>query len=110
MLQFPNAFEFSERYLIALADLSHSARFGNFLFNSPAERVEHKVFESTESVWPYLRARADEWGLLNPGYRPTPGTLLPNCHVRCLRLWEGYFGRWDVDAEGMHLWPTPQFV
>lgn len=39
-LQFPNAFEFNEHFLITILDHLYSCLFGTFLFNSEYQRVK----------------------------------------------------------------------
>ena len=44
MRQFPCAFEYDERYLLAILDAMYSARFGTFLFNCEKERMDNNVY------------------------------------------------------------------
>lgn len=53
--QFPNAFEFTEEFLIALVDEVLSSRFGNFLGNCPREReIDLELPTRTLCVWSYF--------------------------------------------------------
>jgi len=47
----PQAFEFNESLLVFLAEHTYSARFGNFLHDSEADRADDKVVERTASIW-----------------------------------------------------------
>lgn len=38
LVQFPRAFEFSSRFLLALIDHTFACRYGTFLYNSQQER------------------------------------------------------------------------
>lgn len=68
MQQHPCAFEFNERFLIAINDAAHNVQFGTFLANSQRERQELKLKERTYSLWAFLDAHRLEF--LNPLYAP----------------------------------------
>ncbi len=54
MSQFPNYFEFNERFLIVILDNIYNCRFGTFLFNSEKERRFVKLEETTPCFWDWL--------------------------------------------------------
>mmetsp|Transcript_1862 Transcript_1862/g.5441 ORF Transcript_1862/g.5441 Transcript_1862/m.5441 type:complete len:185 (-) Transcript_1862:455-1009(-) len=92
--QFPDAFDFNEMFLLALADQCYSTRFGTFLCNSSRERAAHFLRERTASVWWYLDALGD--AVLNPnGYAAFDDILVPDVSPKNLRLWEAYLQRFD---------------
>eukprot|EP00294_Goniomonas_avonlea_P015320 CAMPEP_0114546076 /NCGR_PEP_ID=MMETSP0114-20121206/3746_1 /TAXON_ID=31324 /ORGANISM="Goniomonas sp, Strain m" /LENGTH=1134 /DNA_ID=CAMNT_0001730557 /DNA_START=28 /DNA_END=3432 /DNA_ORIENTATION=- len=91
-MQFPTVFEFNEDFLLQLLDHAASGRFGTFLFNCEAERVEAQVAQRTNSVWPVLFRSS----LRNPDYCYVDQTLHPVWQQRGLALWSGYFLRYNA--------------
>uniref|UniRef100_A0AAR2LGT1 Myotubularin phosphatase domain-containing protein n=1 Tax=Pygocentrus nattereri TaxID=42514 RepID=A0AAR2LGT1_PYGNA len=65
--QFPQAFQFSEWFLIQIHEHIHSCQFGNFLGNSQRQREELK--ERTYSLWDHLLSEQQLY--LNPVYSPS---------------------------------------
>lgn len=61
LVQFPDRFEFSERFLRRLLYHTYSCQYGTFLCNNEAERKQYKIKESTRSVWDYFLARRSEF-------------------------------------------------
>uniref|UniRef100_A0A8D3CLB2 Myotubularin related protein 7a n=1 Tax=Scophthalmus maximus TaxID=52904 RepID=A0A8D3CLB2_SCOMX len=97
MEQFPCAFEFNERFLIAIHGHIYSCLYGNFIGNNQRERIEL----GTHSLWSYLwMNRAD---FINPLYRPdhsqTQGLLRPSTAPYCFKFWRGLYNHFD---RGMH--------
>lgn len=97
--QFPNAFEFNERFLRRLFYQAHSGQYGEFLFNNEKERSEHGG--KFPSVWPHFLSRRQEF--TNPEYVPKvddpllfPKRSGPNREIE-VRWWSGLFGRKDDD-------------
>ncbi|GFG28834.1 hypothetical protein Cfor_03049 [Coptotermes formosanus] len=88
--QFPCSFEFSQAYLVKLAQHTYSNLFGTFLCNSTQERASLKVAERTFSVWKFLKAP----NFRNHLYCTSRELVLwPACNVRDLVLWsEVYLG------------------
>ncbi|KDR18504.1 myotubularin-related protein 3-like isoform X3 [Zootermopsis nevadensis] len=88
--QFPCSFEFSQAYLVKLAQHTYSNLFGTFLCNSTQERTSLKVAERTFSVWKFLKAP----NFRNHLYCTSRDVVLwPSCNVRDLVLWsEVYLG------------------
>ncbi|XP_067262124.1 myotubularin-related protein 3 isoform X1 [Chanodichthys erythropterus] len=88
--QFPCSFEFSEAFLVKLAQHTYSCLFGTFLCNSVKEREERRVQEKTCSVWSLLRPTNTSFH--NILYSPRSETVLhPVCHVRNLMLWSAVY-------------------
>ncbi|XP_048482408.1 myotubularin-related protein 4 isoform X3 [Plutella xylostella] len=97
MLQYPTSFQFSEAYLIKLLTHVHSCMFGTFLCNSPRERAEARVSETTAHVWRLLEGAAYR----NHLYCPPSGeqVLWPDYSVRSLRVWASVFAGAHHEAE-----------
>lgn len=98
--QYPEAFEFNERFLRRLFFHSYAGQYGEFLFNNEKERVEHAG--QTASVWSHFMARKPDF--LNPAFKaPTTDLLLfpRRSHVLdskgdykvSVRWWNDLFGR-----------------
>jgi len=75
MQQFPDEFEFTDRFLVDLHRLAFSCEFGTFLKN--CERERRPLKRKTQSAWTFLNSRIRDHGYLNPLYREHPGLLLP---------------------------------
>lgn len=59
--QQPNYFEFNEWFLLSILEHFTSALFGTFLYNTTKERVNHKVKETTPSLWSYILYHKDRF-------------------------------------------------
>ncbi|XP_068596117.1 myotubularin-related protein 7-like [Brachionichthys hirsutus] len=98
--QFPCAFEFNERLLIAVHSHIYSCQYGNFVGNSQRERTELRLRERTHSLWTYLWTKKADY--INPLYRPghsqTP-LLQISTAPYCFKFWRGLYNRFD---RGMH--------
>lgn len=97
--QYPNSFEFNERFLKRLFYQAHSGQYGEFLFNNEKERSEHEG--KFQSVWPHFLSRRHEF--TNPDYvaKIDDPLLFPkrqgsNREID-VRWWSGLFGRKDED-------------
>ncbi|KAF9484650.1 protein phosphatase [Pholiota conissans] len=112
--QYPDRFEFNERFLKQLYYHLYSCQFGTFLFNCEKDR---KVgdggpppIERTVSVWDFFNSPAEMALNRNPTYdatlddpsRRTPdadmGVLLPN--PKDVRFWHELYGRTDEEMNG----------
>ena len=112
--QFPERFEFNERFLHQLYYHLYSCQFGTFLFNCERER---KVGDGgpppcdrTVSIWDFLNSPAEMVQNRNPTYDPTlddpsrrttdsdMGVLLPN--PKDVRFWHELYGRTDEEMNG----------
>ena len=108
--QFPNAFEFNEHFLIAVLDHLYSGRFGTFLTNNEQQRGALGLRERTPSVWTYVASPHTHEMFVNPMYASLPKTLFPSCHPKRIRLWTGYYFRFDpVMSEGSRE-PMPTWI
>ncbi|PSN38099.1 Myotubularin-related protein 3 [Blattella germanica] len=101
--QFPCSFEFSQAYLVKLAQHTYSNLFGTFLCNSTQERTSLKVAERTFSVWKFLKTPNFRNHLYNTS---RDQVLWPSCNVRDLLLWsEVYLGAVETRPP-----PSPSIV
>eukprot|EP00096_Caligus_rogercresseyi_P011326 TRINITY_DN4420_c0_g1_i1.p1 TRINITY_DN4420_c0_g1~~TRINITY_DN4420_c0_g1_i1.p1 ORF type:complete len:635 (+),score=233.83 TRINITY_DN4420_c0_g1_i1:154-2058(+) len=94
--QFPHAFEFNEYFLTIVLDHLYSCLFGTFLYNSDKERRINSLRSKTKSIWSFIHSQREPF--LNPSYNPDKKkkTLFPEPDVRYLRLWTGYYCRWNT--------------
>ncbi|XP_056135639.1 myotubularin-related protein 7b [Lampris incognitus] len=98
--QFPCAFEFNERFLIAIHTHVYSCQYGTFLGNCQKERRDMRLRERSHSMWSHLwRDRAD---YTNPLYKAeqgqTQGVLRPNTTPYCFKMWKGLYNRAEKSA------------
>ncbi|KAG6910294.1 hypothetical protein DXG01_011691 [Tephrocybe rancida] len=112
--QFPERFEFNERFLHQLYYHMYSCQFGTFLYNCERER---RVGENgpppcdrTVSIWDFLNSPPEMALNINPTYDsslddPTSraagadmGVLFPN--PKDVRFWHELYGRTDEEMNG----------
>ena len=95
--QFPNAFEFNEDFLMIVLDHLYSCLFGTFLYNSDKERKQNDVRKFTQSLWSFVNQKRDMFlnPLFNPELEGQSHTLFPDATIRYMKLWTGYFCRWN---------------
>uniref|UniRef100_A0A1A7YLX3 Myotubularin related protein 7b n=1 Tax=Iconisemion striatum TaxID=60296 RepID=A0A1A7YLX3_9TELE len=95
--QFPCAFEFNERFLIALHTHVYSCQFGTFLGNCEKERRDLRFRERSHSVWPQLWV--DRAQYTNPLYKAelgqSQGVLKPNTTPYCFKMWKGLYNHME---------------
>lgn len=102
--QFPHCFEFNEYFLTFVVDHLYSCLFGTFLCNSDKERRVSGVPQKTQSLWSFVNYRREMF--LNPGYNAEESAgvggaggggaaIFPEASVRYLKLWTGYYCRWN---------------
>ncbi|CAN6610827.1 phosphoinositide 3-phosphatase [Trichomonascus vanleenenianus] len=93
--QFPDKFEYNERFLRRLLYHNYSCQYGTFLYNCEREREEAGVKKRTRSVWDYFLARRVEFtnkGYVEPGELTAAETiLLPD--IEQVKWWPEIFGR-----------------
>uniref|UniRef100_A0A671UR73 Myotubularin related protein 7b n=1 Tax=Sparus aurata TaxID=8175 RepID=A0A671UR73_SPAAU len=98
--QFPCAFEFNERFLIAIHTHVYSCHFGNFLGNCQKERRDMRLCERSHSVWPQLWKDRVEY--TNPLYKAemsqTQGVLRPNTTPYCFKMWKGLYNHMEKSS------------
>ena len=113
--QFPERFEFNERFLHQLYYHLYSCQFGTFLWNCEKDRRVDEAggpppFESTVSIWDWLDTPEEMEKNTNPDYdpslddlsrregKPDMGVLIPN--PKDIRFWHGLYGRTDEEMNG----------
>ncbi|KAH9950277.1 phosphatases II [Amylocystis lapponica] len=112
--QFPERFEFNERFLRQLHYHLYSCQFGTFLFNCERERRVGEgappPCERTISVWDFFNSPPEAALNLNPSFDPSlddplsrvpkadMGVLMPN--PKDVRFWHELYGRTDEDMNG----------
>nr|XP_061833201.1 myotubularin-related protein 7-like isoform X1 [Nerophis lumbriciformis] len=91
--QFPCAFEFNERFLIAIHTHVYSCQYGTFLGNCQKERKDMRLHKRSHSVWLQLwQDRADFTNLLYKAeLSQCQGVLRPNTSPYCFKMWKGLY-------------------
>lgn len=113
--QFPQRFEFNERFLRRLHYHLYSCQFGTFLFNNERERRIGEdggtpPCERTTSVWDMFNSPPEVELNKNPDYDKTlddPASRLPKAdmgvlliNVKDIRFWNELYGRSDEEMNG----------
>ena len=112
--QFPQRFEFNERFLQQLYYHLYSCQFGTFLFNCERERRVGDggppPCDRTISVWDFFNSSPELEKNLNSAYDPAlddptsraatadMGVLFPN--PKDVRFWHELYGRTDEEMNG----------
>ena len=76
--QFPCSFEFTEKFLVTLADHAYFSNFGTFLCDSEYERNLLGVKENTVSLWSFLNRPEVLSKYLNCLYEPNGKVIWPS--------------------------------
>eukprot|EP01126_Amoeba_proteus_P016681 TRINITY_DN1780_c0_g1_i11.p1 TRINITY_DN1780_c0_g1~~TRINITY_DN1780_c0_g1_i11.p1 ORF type:complete len:198 (+),score=18.29 TRINITY_DN1780_c0_g1_i11:178-771(+) len=98
--QFPHYFEFTEEFLISIADATYNSIFSTFLTNCEKER---KLIEPrTVSFWTTIKAKPK---YINPIYLRREGSIWPCTKHRVIKLWENYWLRWDPNHKPRFMAP-----
>ncbi|CAG8541081.1 4509_t:CDS:2, partial [Paraglomus occultum] len=107
LCQYPDRFEFNEKFLIEMHYHVYSCQYGTFLFNSEKERVQYNVMASTNSLWDYINSKAEEFTneLYDGGAKDKEklgdgGVLFPKTKPSDLKYWAGLFGKKDEELNG----------
>ncbi|KAJ7510118.1 protein-tyrosine phosphatase-like protein [Mycena galericulata] len=112
--QFPDRFEFNERFLHQLYYHLYSCQFGTFLYNCERERRVGDggppPCERTVSIWDFFNSPAEMEQNMNPTYTPAlddpvsravgadMGVLFPN--PKDVRFWNELYGCTDEEMNG----------
>ncbi|KAF9227819.1 phosphatases II [Gyrodon lividus] len=112
--QYPERFEFNERFLRTLHYHLYSCQFGTFLYNCERERRAGEdgmiASERTASLWDFLNSSPQMEKHKNPLYDPSlddptrrnakadMGVLFPN--PKDIRFWHELYGRTDEEMNG----------
>ncbi|KAH6918319.1 protein phosphatase [Coprinopsis sp. MPI-PUGE-AT-0042] len=115
--QFPERFEFNERFLQKLYYHLYSCQFGTFLFNTERERrvgdgTGPPPMERTVSIWDFFNSPGEMALNTNPLYDASlddpkgrdMGVLIPN--PKDVRFWNELYGRGDEEMNG-RIRPSP---
>jgi len=97
--QFPQGFQFNDKYLLSIHDHVYSCQFGTFVGNCQKDRKELKLSEQTYSLWGHLTNSADEY--INPLYEPSSRTevLMPNVMPQNILFWRGLYCRYEAGTQ-----------
>ncbi|OWZ21486.1 Alpha-1,3-mannosyltransferase [Phytophthora megakarya] len=93
--QYPTECEFNESMLLTIADHVYSCKFGTFMFDCERQRKDffskHRVF----SIWSEINSQSERF--INHMYAPSEQAtvLSPSTLSKNIKLWKGYFCRWD---------------
>jgi myotubularin-related protein 6/7/8 len=112
--QFPDRFEFNQRFLKQLYYHLYSCQFGTFLYNCERERRVGEggspPCELTVSVWDFFNSPPERGKNINETYNPSlddptsrasnadMGVLFPN--TKDVRFWHELYGRGDEEMNG----------
>lgn len=95
--QFPQAFEFSEWFLLQIHEHVHSCQYGNFLGNNQRQREELQLRERTHSLWAFLMGEKQNY--LNPFYSPSYSeenpVLVPSTLPYNFKFWRNMYHQFD---------------
>uniref|UniRef100_A0A087XV59 Myotubularin related protein 6 n=1 Tax=Poecilia formosa TaxID=48698 RepID=A0A087XV59_POEFO len=95
--QFPQAFEYSEWFLLQIHEHVHSCQYGNFLGNNQRQREELQLRERTHSLWAYLMSEKQNY--LNPFYKPSYSEAHPVLEPSTLpyhfKFWRNMYHQFD---------------
>ena len=95
--QYPVAFQFTPRLLLAISEHLSSCRFGTFLYNSHQERIQADLSANTVSLWTYLlnSSQTDVY-FINPLYDSESFeniVLYPSCSAKTIQVWSDFWFR-----------------
>lgn len=93
--QFPDQFEFNDKFLLTVLEHVYSCRFGTFLFDNERERRAADVDKHTVSLWSYVNHSTRLPTFLNPFYsRLRLRDYLPfDCAPNKLLFWSALYCR-----------------
>ncbi|GAM20586.1 hypothetical protein SAMD00019534_037610 [Acytostelium subglobosum LB1] len=92
MRQHASKFEFNTQYLQDIVHHLYSCRFGTFLFDSEAERVNNDLRSRTPSLWSYLNQHTTHYR--NAQYQVNNQEDILSIDTMSLGLWKEYYGHW----------------
>ena len=101
--QFPNAFEFNEKFLLFLAKTYNLNLYGTFMYNNEKERVDNNAKFKTASVWTEIFKDLKPY--LNIYYEANSVKILePNYSYYNLKLWTSLFMENNIYLENKHFY------
>ena len=101
--QFPNAFEFNEKFLLFLAKNYSLNLYGTFMYNNEKERTDANAKFNTASVWTEIFRDLKPY--LNIYYDANSVKILePNYSYYNLKLWTALFMENNIYLENRHFY------
>lgn len=103
--QYPMECEFNESFLLTLADHVYSCKFGTFMFDCERQRKDFFAKHRVISIWSEINSQSEHF--TNQMYAPSEQTIVlsPSTLSKNIKLWKGYFCRWDLTV----IPPVPAF-
>ena len=103
--QFPNSFEFNEKFLLFLAKTYNLNLYGTFMYNNEKERTEANAKFNTASVWTEIFKDLKPY--LNVYYDANSMKILePNYSYYNLKIWTSLFMENNIYLENRHFYIT----
>ncbi|ODV85162.1 hypothetical protein CANARDRAFT_28459 [[Candida] arabinofermentans NRRL YB-2248] len=96
MRQFPDKFQYNERFLRRLVYHLYSCQYGTFLYDCEKEKRDLQLEVKTRSVWDYFKSRKQEF--TNPDYVEYTDVLYPN--YSNVKFWFQLYGKSDQELNG----------
>ncbi|KAM4046567.1 phosphatidylinositol-3,5-bisphosphate 3-phosphatase MTMR6 [Anomaloglossus baeobatrachus] len=95
--QFPQAFEFSEAFLLQIHEHVYSCQFGNFIGKCEREREELRLKDKTHSLWAYLLSEQSKYKnpLFDLHSLETQPVLEPNTIFFNFKFWRNMYHQYD---------------
>lgn len=95
--QFPQAFEFSEWFLLQIHEHVHSCQYGNFLGNNQRQREELQLRERTHSLWAFLLSEKENYmnPMYSPAYAESHPVLEPSTLPYHFKFWRNMYHQFD---------------
>ncbi|GMH56117.1 hypothetical protein TrLO_g7690 [Triparma laevis f. longispina] len=101
--QHPTKFEFNINFLREVCIHSHSAWYGNFLFNTMRERVGNKIAETTVSFWTWTSNNLEV--IVNKNFEEKEASIMVDASPKKMNVWNDWFMKWH-DLEYSALWAS----
>lgn len=89
--QFPNEFEFNEKFLLSIVEHTYSCLFGNFLFNDERRAEANSKTKNTVSLWTYINSNLKSFK--NSLYQPRTKFLKMDFTMKKLstQVWSTFY-------------------
>ena len=101
--QFPNSFEFNEKFLLFLAKNYNLNLYGTFMYNNEKERKESNAKFNTASVWTEIFKDLKQY--LNVYYDAKSVKILePNYSYYNIKIWTALFMENNIFLENKHFY------
>uniref|UniRef100_A0AAQ4NPH4 Myotubularin phosphatase domain-containing protein n=1 Tax=Gasterosteus aculeatus aculeatus TaxID=481459 RepID=A0AAQ4NPH4_GASAC len=95
--QFPQAFEFSDWFLLQIHEHVHSCQYGNFLGNNQRQREDLRLRERTHSLWAYLMSEKQMYSnpFYSAAYSESHPVLEPSTLPYHFKFWRNMYHQFD---------------